>query len=183
MTADLAGDAARTLVGWEPRNDDERRTLASFRGFFEAGDGPMGRGAGRDHATASCVVLSSDLARTLLVFHGKGRFWVQPGGHIEEGDASIVEAGLRELREETGVSLGADSVRGLDLDHHALDAAFGACASHLDFGVIAIADPHTELVVSDESEDVRWFDVDALPEVVAGSLPRRVAAAVVRLGG
>ncbi|MFP3813739.1 hypothetical protein, partial [Bacillus sp. SIMBA_005] len=41
---------------------------------------------------ASCVVFDETLTQTLLVFHGKGQFWVQPGGHAEDGDASIMEA-------------------------------------------------------------------------------------------
>lgn len=41
--------------------------------------------------------------------------WVCPGGHIERSDLSIVRAGLREVAEETGLALDADSARVLCL--------------------------------------------------------------------
>lgn len=167
MTSLLGADVRRLVDAARVTTDAERATRADFQGFFADDDGPVARDDGPRHATASAFVFDATLSRTLLVFHGKGRFWVQPGGHLEPGDASIADAALRELREETGVAVPALSEPLVyDLDHHPLSSAFGRCASHLDIGVAVVVDDGRELVVSDESEDVRWWPIDALPEDV-----------------
>jgi len=41
------------------------------------------------HLTASGFVLSPERDAVLLIFHKKLGIWVQPGGHIEDGDDSL----------------------------------------------------------------------------------------------
>lgn len=182
MSRMLAAEAQALIAGYEPRDSGERAAQEDFAAYFTGDDGPVRRESGPDHLTTSCVVFDATLTHTLLVFHGKGRFWVQPGGHLEPGDASIVDASLRELREETG--LDAVEVRvplTYDLDHHGLSSRFGRCVSHLDLGIAVIADPVAALTVSAESEDVRWWPIDALPSDVPPQLERRVGALLARL--
>ncbi|SDL72854.1 8-oxo-dGTP pyrophosphatase MutT, NUDIX family [Glycomyces sambucus] len=54
------------------------------------------------HFTASAAVLDRN-DRTLLVHHRDLDLWLQPGGHIEPGDATLVDAARREVSEETGI--------------------------------------------------------------------------------
>lgn len=176
MSDALARSMFALVSDFSPRDDAERAAQDDFASFFVHGDSPMWRESGPDHATASCVVLDPTLRDTLLVFHGKGRFWVQPGGHLEDGDESIAAAALRELREETGIRLDAiaDGPLAYDLDHHPLSSRFGRCASHLDVGIAVIVERDAEVTVSDESEDVRWWPVDALPAELASGVQRRI---------
>lgn len=51
---------------------------------------------------------------------------------------------------------------------------------HLDVRFVAVAEPGTEPVVSDESLDVRWWDVGSLPNP---DLTDLVALAQARTGG
>lgn len=148
---------------------------ADFAAYLALDPAPLLREDGPSHITGSCFVFSPDRAQTLLVFHTKGQFWVQPGGHLDDGDASLQAAALRELTEETGTTPDSDTpVIGYDLDHHELSSRFGVCRSHLDIGVAVTVDPAATLALSDESEDVRWWPVDALPENSAPSIPRRL---------
>jgi len=55
----------------------------------------------RRHFTVTGFVV--DGRRTLLHWHPKIGIWLPPGGHIEP-DEDPVEAALREVREETGIS-------------------------------------------------------------------------------
>lgn len=58
-------------------------------------------GADRDFTASGFVV---DDGRVLLVRHAKLGRWLQPGGHIEPRETPD-EAAIREVREETGVTM------------------------------------------------------------------------------
>ena len=61
------------------------------------------------HITCTGLVLSPDRDRILLVLHRRLQRWLLPGGHVEPEDALIGDAGRREVVEETGAILRADS--------------------------------------------------------------------------
>src|SRR5690625_7212952 len=61
------------------------------------------REGGPRHLTASAVVIDAPAEHVALMWHRKGQFWVQPGGHLEEGEASSEKAARREVTEETGL--------------------------------------------------------------------------------
>lgn len=152
---------------------------SAYLGFLETrGEDAVRRDGGPEHITASTFVLSPGLDQVLLCFHRKGQFWVQFGGHIEPGDATIAGAALREAREESGVrDLALASTAITDLDRHDLHGGF-RCAAHWDVGFTAILDPSAAIAVSEESEAVRWFALDALPRAIPAALETRLAAAV-----
>lgn len=188
--------AARAeLMAWadaEPTTDAHQDVLRRRYLAHLAVPGALDRDGCSDHLTASALVLDPTGDRTLLVLHRKGGFWVQPGGHVEPGDAGLVAAGLRELLEETGVP--ASAVRAdphpVDLDHHELSSAFGRCRSHLDVAVLAVVDPAAATTASVESDAVAWWPLERLPDgrdggpAVAADLPARLrrAARVLRQG-
>ncbi|WP_318657188.1 NUDIX hydrolase [Cellulosimicrobium composti] len=195
MTADpaalLARDALDRLDRWQPVDPRQEALAAQYRAFVRGDAGPRAEAVRRDggpqHLTASCFVLSPDLDHVLLCFHRKGRFWVQVGGHTEPCDTTLAGAAYREAREESGLdalvpfdpdpdpSTGAPPSSPVDVHRHDLAAAFGACRTHWDVGFVAFADPGARTVVSDESEDVAWFPVDALPAGTPDDFPVRLA--------
>lgn len=177
----LGADIRRLVAAFRPLSPRDHAALADFSRYFADDAGPVSRDDGPSHATASAFVFDPALTRIALVFHGKGEFWVQPGGHLED-DPSIVDAALRELEEETGLVAehpGASLV--YDLDHHALSAAFGRCASHLDVGVVVTVRADAPLTVSSESGDVRWWPIDSLPSNVPEGFPARVREVLARM--
>lgn len=50
------------------------------------------------------MVLSPDQRKALLIYHSGFQFWIQPGGHIDTGDATLLKTALREVEEECGLS-------------------------------------------------------------------------------
>lgn len=174
MTA-LGADVRRLVLGAASTTLGDSEAVADFTTFFSDESGPVSRDDGPRHATASALVFDPSLTRTLLVFHAKGQFWVQPGGHLEPEDTTIAGAARRELREETGVDVSVIAEPLVyDLDHHELSSAFGRCASHLDIGIGIVISDDADLIVSDESEDVRWWPIDALPAQVPDGFGSRV---------
>lgn len=127
-----------------------------------------------DHLTASTLVLSADRSSVLLTLHAKAGRWFQFGGHCEASDASLAAAALREASEESGVSGLRLSSSPVHLDEHEVGfcrssgtpagSSSGSPVHHLDVRFLAIAPPDAAHAVSDESLDVRWFPVDALPD-------------------
>lgn len=57
------------------------------------------------HITASAIVLSPDGESVVLVSHTRVGLWIQPGGHVEHDDSTLVDAARREVKEETGITL------------------------------------------------------------------------------
>lgn len=179
----LRDRAIDLLTGWDApdaEQEDLRRAYLEHLATYPAAcakAGPPG------HLTASALVVDASGSATALVYHGKGRRWFQPGGHLEPVDADLVAGALREAQEETGLSgLRIDPVP-LRLDRHGLGDAFGRCREHLDVQFLVLAqaiapapdgsagatpgDPRVCVVVSPESIDVRWWSLDAIPDVEA----------------
>lgn len=166
--ASLHGDALRVLRSWTGPTPEQELLRARYVRHLEAHRDGVFRSSVPDHLTASTIVLSHDGARVLLTLHGKAERWFQLGGHLEAGDATLAGAAEREAREESGLPLAVDPVP-VHLDEHVVpfcrpgtgDAA--RPVHHLDVRFVAVADAGAEPVVSAESLDVRWWDVDALP--------------------
>ncbi|MCD0453809.1 NUDIX domain-containing protein [Actinocorallia sp. API 0066] len=79
------------------------------------------------HITCGAVVIDPD-QRLLLIEHNALSKWLLPGGHLEPEDNSLIQATLRELEEETGISWhstisppGHDATP-LDIDIHTIPA-------------------------------------------------------------
>ncbi|HMB26438.1 MAG TPA: NUDIX domain-containing protein [Patescibacteria group bacterium] len=54
------------------------------------------------HIVANSLIINKD--KVLTVFHNFLKMYLQPGGHVEQGDQSVLQTALRETREETGIN-------------------------------------------------------------------------------
>jgi 8-oxo-dGTP pyrophosphatase MutT (NUDIX family) len=138
---------------------------------------PFDRDLRPAHVTASAVVLSEDRSWVLLVRHKKLGLWLQPGGHVDPGDACLADAARREAVEETGVPDARIAGGPVDLHRHPAPCQPRGAADHLDIRFLALAPLAAIPVVSDESTDARWFPVDDLPADAVAELATLVAVA------
>jgi 8-oxo-dGTP pyrophosphatase MutT (NUDIX family) len=159
-----------------PRDD---RAISRFRSFLDRAD-PFRRGDPDGHVTASAVVTRRSGGEFLLVFHRKLDRWLQPGGHVEPDDISVLAAAIREAREETGIDGFAaplsDAI--LDLDVHSIPA-LSAEPAHVHYDVRFLLTTEDAGALA---PGAAWFRFDAIPPLDRdGSLSRAVHKAVARL--
>jgi 8-oxo-dGTP pyrophosphatase MutT (NUDIX family) len=164
------------LDGWAPPDEAQERLRTRFLARLDDGPQALRREGRPSHLTASAVVVDPARTSVLLVHHRRTGLWLQPGGHLEDGDASLPAAALREAVEETGIAdLELLSERPVHLEQH--PAPCGA-QTHLDVRFALLAPEGAAPTVSEESLDVAWWDLDALPEQRGVDLSSLVRAAL-----
>lgn len=178
----LHSDARATLAGWEPPSARDAELRDRFVAHLDAEPEGMTRACLPDHLTAGTIVLTPEADAVLLNHHAKAKVWLAFGGHCEVGDTTLAGVALREAHEESGLTdLDFDPVP-LDLDEHeVLFCSPGTKVHHLDVRFLATAPRGADHRVSEESLDVRWWPVDALPEIYP-DMSRLIGDAVARLG-
>lgn len=162
----LHSDARAVLAGWTPTSPRDAELRDRFVAHLDAHADGMTRGCLPDHLTAGTIVLTPEADAVLLNHHRKAGVWLAFGGHPEPDDATLAGVALREAHEESGLTdLDFDPVP-LDLDEHeVLFCSPGTVVHHLDVRFLATAPRDADHQVSDESLDVRWWPIDALPEI------------------
>lgn len=114
------------------------------------------------HITGSTWILNKGKTRTLLVNHAKLNKWVQPGGHAD-GEENILNVALREAEEETGLKNFKSSGKIFDVDIHLIPERKDFPEHfHYDIRFLVEADDQEQIIVSEESHDVQWIDLNDL---------------------
>jgi len=173
---ELRADAIAVLEAWRAPSAAEEGLRVRFLRHLRAHEDGMWRECVPGHVTATTAVLSHDGERVLLTLHGKAGMWLPMGGHCERGDTTVAQVALREAVEESGIPDLRLLPGPLALDRHRV-WCHPPHSYHLDLEYGAVAPPGAEAVISDESLDLRWFPVDALPEPTDDATRRLVARA------
>jgi 8-oxo-dGTP pyrophosphatase MutT (NUDIX family) len=159
-------EACHALRSWTPPSA-EQATLRDryLRHLSDHPDG-LDRSCAPGHLTAGTLVLSGDLDSVLLNLHRRAGRWFHFGGHWEPGDTSLLATATREAVEESGVDGLAVHPDPVHLDLHRVEFCRGHDRTdHLDVRYAALAPPGAVPRTSDESLDVRWWPLDALPDL------------------
>jgi 8-oxo-dGTP pyrophosphatase MutT (NUDIX family) len=156
----LHADARAVLVAWE--TGDQELLRDSYLSFLDTHADALSRSCLGGHLTASALVMDEHLSRVLLTLHPKAGRWLQLGGHCEIGDESLRAAALREVIEESGIAAVTMSDEPIHIDRHPITCTGGA-SEHLDVQYLATVPADAREVMSDESDDLRWFALDELP--------------------
>ncbi|MCZ4548726.1 NUDIX hydrolase [Gordonia rubripertincta] len=180
----LHRSATELLTTWatsDPHQDSLRHTVLAFLAAA-----PLGclRACEAGHITASTIVLNTARTHVLLTLHPRVGKWIQLGGHCEESDTSIVAAATREAQEESGIADLVAEPQLVQVHTHPITCSLGIPTRHLDLRFVAVAADGPEgalpdFVRSEESVDLAWWPIDALPEnTEVPAIPDLIAAAL-----
>lgn len=126
------------------------------------------------HMTASMLVVNKEFTKVLLIFHKKLQKWLQFGGHSDDSP-DVLGTAIREFHEESGVRKEPDVFRyselqpfpifDVDIHHIPADAKWRPDHKHYDIRFLGIiSDSVIMHRQEDETDDMRWFDIDGIEE-------------------
>ena len=174
-------DALRLIKAYSPADAEQQELRADYLTHLTANPNGTRRECLPDHLTASGIIFDPEEGNVLLGLHARAGIWLQLGGHIEDRDASIPDAALRETTEESGIEgLRLASPLPIRLDRHTAPCAPGA-RHHLDVQFLVIAPPGSETIISPEQLDLRWCPYDSLPEPLGSGVRGLIDAALLAL--
>lgn len=176
-TMNTKAEIQTMLAAYTARYPDERAAMEPFVRYVASFDTPAlyDRKNFVGHLTAGALIVSRQTGCVLLLKHKQLGKWLQPGGHVEASDASVLDAAFREAREETGI--GRDRLELLapsgsllpvpaDADGHYIPP----CPSkgedehrHFDMRFVFLFDGDPRVVIDRaESDGFRWVTLDEL---------------------
>jgi hypothetical protein len=143
--------------------------------FLNSHEGCFERSLSIGHFTGSCWLVNRDGTKFLLTLHKKIGRWLQLGGHAD-GDPDLARVSLKEAREESGlrnIELLSDEI--FDIGVH-LISEYKGIRAHYHYDVrflLKTTDNDEDIQISDESNDLRWFEkASLLPSDSGTNIPR-----------
>ncbi|MBL6448359.1 NUDIX hydrolase [Fulvivirga sp. 29W222] len=160
-------DLIKKLNKYSPEFEAEKEFRASFLSFIERNINCFERSLKEGHITGSAWIINETSTKALLTHHHKLNRWLQLGGHAD-GDPDIINVATKEALEESGLkSIRLVSKSIFDIDIHTIPAR-KADPEHLHYDIRFLfkADENEPLVISSESKDLAWVEMDKLETLV-----------------
>lgn len=171
MSDYLFSEIEQSLCAYSPAAEIEKNYLKDFEDLLSRGTQVLWSDFfDPGHVTASGYVLSPDKKSLLMILHNKIQRWLQPGGHLEKLDASLLTAVQREVFEETGIQGITPLSDGIfDLDIHEISARKGK-PTHLHYDIRLVLHAHsTDFVTTPEAPEVQWVPLNRAKDTFTDS--------------
>jgi ADP-ribose pyrophosphatase YjhB (NUDIX family) len=145
--------------------------------FYDATGAPLNEMPHKLAAGASAFVLDAQ-GRVLLQRRADNGYWGLPAGHADIGE-SISETAVRETFEETGFVVRVDRLVGVYSDPAQFSVMRYPDGNITQFVSVCLACTLVggEMTLSDESTDIGFFPLDALPTPMLESHKLRISDA------
>ena len=160
----LHQSAVDVLSAWHPEDPAQDSVRHAVLAFLDARADACLRECVPGHITASALVLDHDATHALLTLHPRVGRWLQLGGHCEPSDDTLVAAALREATEESGIDGLTIAPAPAALHVQPVTCSLGVPTRHLDVQFVVRAPAGAQIVVSDESLDLKWWPLAELPD-------------------
>ncbi len=99
---DRKTDLLELFATYQTEYESEAHYIPRFKQLLAQPIDPFSRLNPEAHITGSAIILDRRIECVYQIWHVKVGRWLQPGGHVEDDDANVYAAALRELLEETG---------------------------------------------------------------------------------
>ncbi len=166
----------KDLEAYKNKYPDEVEVSERFIDFISKYEDYSQRDLSIGHVTGSAWVVDLSGKNVLLTHHKKLNRWLQLGGHAD-GNPNILEVAIREVEEESGLECVVPLSKEIfDLDIHKIPER-GDEPEHYHYDV-RYAIQHNgigEYVVSDESHDLSWIEIDHLSTITNEESMHRMA--------
>ncbi len=156
---------ASILRGLQPEDESELQSLQRTQVLLANGDRQFDRSMLPGHITASAFVFTSPPHYVLLIQHPTLSRWLQPGGHIETADGSVLQAAIREVHEETGLAGLLSPLGEAPFDVQVQDIPATTSMPehrHHDIRMLLIFAGRSDIRTRNEVLAASWFAIDAL---------------------
>lgn len=154
------------LKNYRPCDAGDSDTCIKVQDFVRSQQECFERSLTQGHITGSAWVIDPERKAVLLVEHRKLGKWLQPGGHAD-GESDVLNVARRELEEETGLGeyFLADGQKAIfDLDIHEIPPCRGVAAHlHYDVRFLFVSSVSCQVASNNESRQVKWVQLDELP--------------------
>ncbi|WP_329431360.1 NUDIX domain-containing protein (plasmid) [Streptosporangium sp. NBC_01495] len=175
--ADILG----ALSAYLKRYPEEAALLSEPVQLLSQGGGFASRRNFRMHVTVGALLVRGD-AEILLVEHLAYGIPLQPGGHLEPSDTTLIDAAVRELTEETGVDLNkivSTSQTPVYIEYGRVPARAEKNEPehhHLDFGYSFVTDADVGRIQESEVKGAAWYPLAEAERLVGHRIARAVSA-------
>jgi 8-oxo-dGTP pyrophosphatase MutT (NUDIX family)/GNAT superfamily N-acetyltransferase len=153
--AELVAIVRAAVAARTPVDARERAAIVAFVQQLDGLDRPFDEHASKVHVTGSAIVVAEPPGKGVVLHkHKRLGLWLQPGGHIDDGETPW-DGALREAAEETGlpVSFGEAGPQLVHVDVHPGPRGH----THLDLRYLVYAPAVPPRPPAGESQDVQWF--------------------------
>jgi 8-oxo-dGTP diphosphatase len=113
-------------------------------------------------------IFNEDFSKIFLLKRNKAKRdlnkadWGNPGGRVEWGE-KLVEACVREVKEESGIDLDSKQLKLLNIKE-ITENSIAPTVHFLQFIYATKINPIEEIILNEESEESGWFNLKELPD-------------------
>lgn len=158
---------------YQPKNEQESRDQQLILDFINVNPNCLSRDNLAAHITASAFVVNQKMDKVVFAFHHIYQSWAWVGGHAD-GDEDLLHVALKEAEEETGLkhlkpyTEGIFTIDVIYVHNHIKKGVYVPDHLHLNATYLLTADDN-EIPVHNpnEHQDVRWFDLDHVMDMVS----------------